>query len=94
MSWFEPVDPIQQKIERNKARELKKSSWWRQQIGAGVCYHCGHKFGKDELNMDHLIPIVRGGKSNKQNCVVSCKACNAAKGNLTRAEIALKELTT
>lgn len=42
--------------------------------------------------MDHLIPIARGGKSNKKNCVTSCKDCNSKKGYKTRAELALDEL--
>lgn len=42
--------------------------------------------------MDHLIPIARGGKSNKNNCVPSCKDCNTKKGYKTRAEMALEEL--
>lgn len=42
--------------------------------------------------MDHLIPIARGGKSNKNNCVPSCKDCNSKKGYKTRAEMALEEL--
>ncbi len=27
--------------------------------------------------MDHLIPIVRGGKSTKGNVMPSCKKCNS-----------------
>lgn len=40
--------------------------------------------------MDHLIAVVRGGTSSKNNVVVSCKPCNSAKGNLTRAELAMR----
>jgi 5-methylcytosine-specific restriction endonuclease McrA len=29
--------------------------------------------------MDHLVPVVRGGKSTKGNIVVSCKSCNSAR---------------
>lgn len=43
--------------------------------------------------MDHLIPIARGGKSDKKNCVPSCKDCNTKKGRKTRAELALDELS-
>lgn len=42
--------------------------------------------------MDHLIPIARGGKSTKNNCVPSCKDCNSKKGYKTRAEMAMEEL--
>jgi 5-methylcytosine-specific restriction protein A len=31
--------------------------------------------------MDHLIPIARGGKSERRNVVPSCKECNTKKGN-------------
>jgi 5-methylcytosine-specific restriction protein A len=68
------------KRERAKARELRASQWWRQQIGPGVCYHCKNKFKKHELTMDHLIPLARGGKTAKNNVVVSCKKCNTERG--------------
>ena len=29
--------------------------------------------------MDHLVPIIRGGKTAKGNVVSSCRACNSAK---------------
>ncbi|MFN8640927.1 MAG: HNH endonuclease [Candidatus Binatia bacterium] len=29
--------------------------------------------------MDHLVPIIRGGRSTKGNVVPACKACNTAK---------------
>ncbi len=79
--------------ERAKARELRGSQWWRQEIGKGVCYHCGMKFLREELTMDHVIPVSRGGKSNKKNIVVSCKQCNSLKKNLTAAEMRLREIT-
>ncbi len=85
------VDKSQIKKEREKARALKKSQWWKQQIGPGICYHCGEKFPKEELTMDHLLPISRGGKSTKKNVVPSCHGCNAGKGHLTRAERLLEE---
>lgn len=90
--YFETVDPAHIKRERAKARELRDSQWWRQEIGKGFCYHCGLRFAREELTMDHLIPISRGGKSNKKNIVVSCKQCNSLKKNLTIAEIRLREM--
>lgn len=41
--------------------------------------------------MDHLLPLARGGKTTKKNVVVSCKACNTAKGGQTRAEKILQQ---
>ena len=80
------ADPEHIARERRKAQELRQGSWWKQRLGEGVCYHCENKFKPDELTMDHLIPIVRGGKSDKNNCVPSCKDCNTKKGYKTRAK--------
>ncbi|HMA80189.1 MAG TPA: HNH endonuclease, partial [Candidatus Binatia bacterium] len=37
------------------------------------------KFAPGDLTMDHLVPIIRGGKSTKGNVVPSCKNCNSAR---------------
>lgn len=94
MAWeyIETVDPAEIKRERAKAREIRATNWWRQQVGKGVCYHCEKKFPKEDLTMDHLIPISRGGRSTKKNIVVSCKPCNSLKKNQTVAELRLSEL--
>lgn len=89
--WI-PASEEHQNREKAKARELRQGSWWKQQIGKGTCYHCEHKFKPTELTMDHLIPIARGGKSSKTNCVPSCKDCNTKKGAKTRAELAMDEV--
>jgi 5-methylcytosine-specific restriction endonuclease McrA len=36
--------------------------------------------------MDHIVPIVRGGKSSKSNVVPCCKACNTKKKYLLPSE--------
>ena len=67
------------KAQRQKAKALKKSRWWRQKIQKGVCYYCGKKIPPNELTMDHVVPIIRGGRSEKNNLVPACKECNARK---------------
>jgi 5-methylcytosine-specific restriction endonuclease McrA len=78
--------------ERAKAKELRKNAWWKKQIAKGVCHYCGKTFPAEELTMDHILPVVRGGKSTKGNCVPSCKSCNTDKKYLTPAELILREL--
>jgi 5-methylcytosine-specific restriction protein A len=92
-SYFTPASEAHQKREKAKARELRQSAWWKGQLGQGRCYHCEGQFRPDDLTMDHLIPIVRGGKSDKKNCVTSCKDCNTKKGYKTRAELAMEDLS-
>lgn len=86
------ADPEHIKRERRKAQELRKTQWWRNQIGQGLCYHCGQKYSKDLLTMDHLVPIARGGKSTKNNCVVCCKECNSKKGHQLGVEQTMEEM--
>jgi 5-methylcytosine-specific restriction endonuclease McrA len=77
------------KKERNKAKELRKSQWWKQKLGLGLCYYCEQKFAKKDLTMDHKTPLSRGGKTTKGNVVVACKPCNNEKKYFTPAEMVL-----
>ncbi len=63
--------------ERQKARDLRESQWWKRKRAAGTCHHCGKHFPPKDLTMDHLVPVIRGGKSTKGNLVPSCRKCNA-----------------
>lgn len=65
--------------QKQKARELRKSSWWRKKISTGICYYCGENFLPSDLTMDHKIPLTRGGLSEKDNLVPACKECNNKK---------------
>ncbi|MCQ2379668.1 MAG: HNH endonuclease [Victivallaceae bacterium] len=80
------------KRERAKARELRKTPYFQELLRRGVCHYCGKTFPKEELTLDHIVPISRGGKSTKGNLVVCCKACNYSKRYLTPAEIILRQL--
>ena len=85
-------DPVRVKRERVKARELRATDWWRGKIAAGVCHYCGRKVGAEKLTMDHVIPVSRGGRSTRGNCVPCCKDCNSKKKSFTPAERILDEL--
>ncbi len=65
--------------EKERARWLRRSRWWQQKIAAGVCHYCGRHVGPAKLTMDHVVPLARGGKSTKANCVPCCKDCNTRK---------------
>lgn len=78
--------------ERAKARELRASSWWKNELAKGICHYCGKKFKPSELTMDHVVPVARGGHSVRGNVVPCCKECNNRKKYLTPAEMILQEL--
>ncbi|MCB1192056.1 MAG: HNH endonuclease [Leptospiraceae bacterium] len=62
--------------ERNLAKRLKKTPWWKKKRSSGKCYYCGQKFPVQDLTMDHKMPLSRGGKSTKENIVPACLGCN------------------
>ena len=55
------------------------------------CQYCGRKAGKSNLTLDHVIPVVQGGRKCWENIVTSCKTCNQKKGGRTpnQARLAL-----
>lgn len=72
--------------EKTKARELRKTQWWQRQIARGVCYYCGQTTPPEQLTMDHVVPIIRGGRSTRGNVVPACKTCNNKKKYLLPLE--------
>ena len=85
-------DDARVRREREAARALRGSAWWKSVLARGVCHYCGRKFPPEELTMDHVVPVARGGRSVRGNVVPSCRACNASKGVATPAERILDEL--
>jgi 5-methylcytosine-specific restriction endonuclease McrA len=72
--------------ERAKARALRGSQWWKRRIAAGRCHYCGGQVGSRELTMDHIVPLIRGGRSGRGNVVPACKECNNRKKSLLPVE--------
>ena len=84
--YFSFTDERALKKERAKARQLRGSQWWKRKRASGICHYCGESFPPKELTMDHVIPIARGGRSEKFNLVPCCKACNTKKKQMLPAE--------
>jgi 5-methylcytosine-specific restriction endonuclease McrA len=91
--WIEiNKDEAHVKRERAKARELRKTPYFQELFRKGICYYCKEKFPADELTLDHIVPLSRGGRSTRGNMVICCLNCNQEKKYLTPAEMILKEL--
>ncbi len=78
--------------EKEKAKKMRTSQWWKNEINKGICHYCKIKFEPNELTLDHVLPLCRGGKSTKGNLVPACKKCNNEKKYLTPVEMILEEL--
>lgn len=48
-----------------------------------LCFYCG---SNQNLTIDHIIPVARGGRHSIGNILVACKTCNSQKGSKTIQE--------
>jgi len=55
----------------------------------GMCRYCGRKATR-YLQIDHLLPLSRGGTDDDVNLVAACPPCNGQKGNKTVEEAGMR----
>ena len=84
--FLSTVSETELRRERAKARVLRGSQWWKRRIAAGRCHYCDRQVGPRALTMDHIIPLIRGGRSSRGNAVPACKECNNQKKSLLPVE--------
>ncbi len=53
-----------------------------------VCIYCG---SDQDLTIDHLIPLARGGPHCQDNLAVACRRCNSSKGTKTYEEFTIEK---
>ena len=46
-----------------------------------TCQSCGARAPEVELEVDHKIPVSRGGTDEESNLITKCKDCNRGKSN-------------
>lgn len=51
------------------------------------CQYCHKHFSERELTLDHVIPVVRGGKKTWENIVTACLRCNQRKSDRTPEQV-------
>jgi 5-methylcytosine-specific restriction endonuclease McrA len=54
--------------------------------------HCPACFSTDNLQIEHTVPVSRGGTNELSNLTTLCAKCNMDKGALTYKEWILKDL--
>ncbi|RRJ94643.1 HNH endonuclease [Opitutaceae bacterium TAV4] len=71
LTWFDRLPCKELKLTRNNVFERDKDT----------CQYCGNVFDREDLNLDHVIPRDRGGRTTWENIVCSCIRCNSHKAN-------------
>ena len=64
-------------------RGLKRQLMRRQD---NTCIYCGFRRIATSMDIDHIIPVVRGGSNDAGNLQVICRPCNQRKGVQTDEE--------
>lgn len=76
------------KINYTKIKFTRKNVFTRDNF---TCLYCGYKPNDiKELQLEHIIPKSRGGKTTWTNTVCSCYKCNTKKGDKTPQEAGMK----
>lgn len=65
---------------RNIPKEERKAVYEKYN---GHCAYCGEEIAYEKMQVDHLIPLHKGGADNLQNYMPSCRKCNQYKHTLS-----------
>jgi 5-methylcytosine-specific restriction endonuclease McrA len=82
---------IYDRIPRAKVRFSRHNIYTRDN---NTCQYCGRKLPRAELNLDHVVPRSRGGRTTWDNVVCCCVDCNIAKGARSLEQAHLRLLKT
>lgn len=50
-------------------------------FGIYFCAQCGKPLRKEDMQVDHIIPLNKGGANMVLNCVATCAPCNRSKSD-------------
>lgn len=66
------------KIPRLEVKFTRRNVFLRDQF---TCQYCAKSLPEPQLNLDHVIPRQKGGRTTWENIVTSCVRCNTRKAN-------------
>jgi 5-methylcytosine-specific restriction endonuclease McrA len=66
------------RVPHREVRFTRRNIFYRDR---NRCQYCGGVFVQRDLNLDHVVPLSRGGRSEWTNVVAACVPCNGRKGN-------------
>ena len=83
---------LRTRSDERRIRPTKRVSWTKglkrelMRRQDNTCVYCGHRRTARALDIDHILPAVRGGSNDVSNLQVICRPCNQRKGMQTDKE--------
>ncbi|XP_051148063.1 uncharacterized protein LOC127263115 isoform X4 [Andrographis paniculata] len=86
LEYMDKVPHLLQVVKRRKMKRglSRKNIFHRDNF---MCQYCS---SQENLTVDHVLPIARGGKWTWENLVAACAKCNSKKGQKTLEEADMK----
>eukprot|EP00752_Nemacystus_decipiens_P013686 g12139.t1 len=75
------------KVRRPTVRMSRRNVYLRDNY---TCQYTGKKLPASKLNLDHIVPTSRGGRTTWENVVCCCIEVNSKKGDRTPSEAGLR----
>lgn len=69
---------LYEKLPRMEVRFTRRNVFLRDKF---TCQYCAKVFPENDLNLDHVLPRDKGGRTTWENIVTSCIRCNTRKAN-------------
>ena len=89
MPKFKPRRALR-KGKRRRGPEAKRRRWLIRCLvnaSGGKCCYCDKQCTRDEMTVDHIVPLSRGGLDEVTNLRLACFGCNQEKGNGTALDV-------
>lgn len=77
------------RIPRKEVKFTRQNVFLRDKY---TCQYCAEIFPEHQLNLDHVLPRDKGGKTTWKNIVTSCIPCNTRKANRLPREVGMRLL--
>ena len=75
------------RVPHREVRFTRRNIFYRDR---NRCQYCGKVFAQRDLNLDHVVPLSRGGRSEWTNVVTACVPCNSRKGSHLPGEASIR----
>jgi 5-methylcytosine-specific restriction endonuclease McrA len=74
------------KLPRLEVKFTRRNVFLRDQF---TCQYCSKVLPEQQINLDHVIPRDKGGRTTWDNIVTSCVRCNSRKANKLPHEVGM-----